>query len=92
MGWADGNGIFNKVAKKAAVHIPDDAARTEVLTALIEVLQDEDWDTEDESLALFLGDPAAVEAFRRCDIEVQDWMREERAGMDDEDEDDDDDR
>lgn len=88
MGWSEGNPIFNKVAERAAVLVPDEKARTELLTSLVEALQDTDWDTEDESLALFLGDPAAVEAFRRCDIEVQEWMTEQAEGDDDDGDDD----
>jgi hypothetical protein len=43
-------------------------ARKRVLVILIKALQDGDWDTEDESLDEFDGDPVVVAAFRECGI------------------------
>jgi hypothetical protein len=82
VGWASANPIFDTMVLKTRELGLGEKTRTEILATLVEELQGHDWDTEDESLAEFLDDPAVVEAFRRHGIEVQDWMREEPGGED----------
>jgi len=77
MGWNNGNPIFDHMALKLKELGLDEKTRTEILATLVELLQDQDWDTGDESLADGLDDPAVVEAFRRHGIEVQDWMTDQ---------------
>lgn len=68
MGWNSGNEVFDPVAEMVRfTGIPDDAKRL-ILGTLIRVLQDLDWDTEDESLERFRDDPGIVEAFRRAGV------------------------
>ncbi len=85
MGWASAGNIFDPVAKAMIeLHAPDEM-KIRVLGDLIGVLQEGDWDTEDESLDNFEDDPAIVEAFRqhrviiRCGREGNDgWCDLER--------------
>jgi hypothetical protein len=80
MGWSSANAIFDTMALKTQeLGIPE-PQRIEILATLVELLQDQDWDTEDESLADGLGDAAVVEAFRRRGIETQDWMTDDAGG------------
>lgn len=72
MGWSSANSIFNPVAKALQNVGADDATRRKVLGDLIGGLQDGDWDTEDESLEDFLGDPAIVAAFHDHNVHTQD--------------------
>jgi len=68
MGWASAGRIFDPIAKTMAeLNAPDDM-KIKVLGDLIAALQEGDWDTEHESLDLFAGDPAIVEAFRRNNV------------------------
>jgi hypothetical protein len=72
MGWNSANRIFDPVAHaliKAGAN--DDTKRT-VLRDLIKELQEGDWDTEDESLEDFLGDPAIVQAFADRNVHLSD--------------------
>jgi hypothetical protein len=70
MGWASANPIFDETARKMIeLKVPDEII-TEVLSVLIDQLQQGDWDTEGESLGDFQEYPAIVEAFRRHDIIV----------------------
>lgn len=63
MGWNSANQIFDPVAQALVDHhVPDDVVTT-VCTALIRELQNNDWDTEDESLEQFADHPAIVAAF-----------------------------
>lgn len=71
MGWASGDEVFDPVARRMQqLALPADA-KTEVLSVLIEALQDRGWDTEGESLGEFVGDEAIVEAFRRNGIIIR---------------------
>jgi hypothetical protein len=73
MGWSSGNEIFDPVAWALMNNqVPEDA-QTEILSVLIDRLQDGDWDTEDESLYEFRNFPAIVEAFRRNGIEAEEY-------------------
>lgn len=70
MGWNSANEIFDPVARKAQELGLTGEQRTELLSVLIDQLQQGDWDTEDESLDEFKDDEAVVEAFRRNKIYV----------------------
>jgi hypothetical protein len=63
MGWASGGSIFDPVAKGLIDAGASDEIKRRVLDGLIEALQDNDWDTECESLAEFADDPVIVEVF-----------------------------
>jgi hypothetical protein len=68
MGWASAGAIFDPVAQAMIDLNAPREMKLRVLGALIGALQDGDWDTEDESLEQFAGDPAIVEAFRQHGI------------------------
>ena len=68
MGWASASGIFDTVADSLIEAGADDAIKRAVCTDLIRELRDGDWDTCDESLEAFAGDPAIVQAFRDCGV------------------------
>jgi hypothetical protein len=72
MGNSSCNPVFDEIAllSRDALNIDRDN-RILLLAKLIELLQDQDWDTEDESLADFAGDEAVVEAFRRNGIVIR---------------------
>lgn len=72
MGWTGGDDIFEPVARVLVDSGVYDRAVTDVLEVLIRALRERDWDTEEESLGLFLDYPAVVEAFRRNGIERND--------------------
>jgi hypothetical protein len=64
MGWGSaGHRIFDPVARALTEAGASDELKEKTLTELIPVLQDEDWDTELDSLQKFLDDPAIVRAF-----------------------------
>ena len=64
MGWGSaGYKLFDPVARALIEAGASDELRERTLTALIPVLQHEDWDTELDSLQRFLDDPAIVRAF-----------------------------
>jgi hypothetical protein len=63
MGWASGGDIFDPVARALVDLGADDDTKRRVLGPLIDKLQDNDWDTEDESLYEFSGDPVIVALF-----------------------------
>lgn len=79
MGWASANPIFDETARKlievtgwpAMSDLDRATIITEVLSVLIREMQDEDWDTEGESLEEFKDNEAVVEAFRRNDIIIE---------------------
>lgn len=71
MGWNSADEIFNPVAESLIKYDVPDAVITGVLSVLIKALQDNDWDTEDESLHEYKNDPAIVEAFRLNGIVLQ---------------------
>ena len=55
--------FFNPVARSLIEAGASDEVKEKTLTKLIADLQAEDWDTELDSLQLFLDDPAIVRAF-----------------------------
>jgi hypothetical protein len=64
MGWGSaGHTIFNPVARALREAGAGDELVTRTLAELIPALQDGDWDTELDSLQVFLDDPAVVAAF-----------------------------
>ena len=65
MGWASAGGIFGPVCEALQQSFLVPEARQKVLEILIEALQDNDWDTEDESLDEFADDPVVVRAFQK---------------------------
>ncbi|MFC8885840.1 hypothetical protein ACFT54_09795 [Streptomyces cinereoruber] len=69
MGWGSaGSKIFNPVARALIdAGVPEDK-QEQVLGDLIETLQNEDWDTEQDSLDNFLDQPGVVRAFARHGI------------------------
>lgn len=68
MGWSSAGLFFDPVAQAL---IDAKAAREVKLAALVPLikgLKEGDWDTTDESLELFQGDPDTVEAFRQAGV------------------------
>lgn len=55
--------FFDPVARSLIEAGASDEVKEKTLTKLIADLQAEDWDTELDSLQLFLQDPAVVKAF-----------------------------
>jgi hypothetical protein len=73
MGYASaGYAIFDPVMKKLRETGASDEAKHEIASLLIDVLQQQDWDTEDESLEVFADDPAIVRAFAEHEIYLPD--------------------
>ena len=72
MGWNSANRIFDPVAHALIKAGADDDTKRTVLRDLIKELQEGDWDTEDESLEDFLGDPAIVQAFADRNVHLSD--------------------
>ncbi|MFC8432220.1 hypothetical protein [Streptomyces sp. NPDC057253] len=64
--------FFNPVARSLIEAGASDEVKEKTLTKLIADLQDEDWDTELDSLQLFLDDPAIVRAFANNGITWED--------------------
>lgn len=63
MGWASGGDIFDTVADGLIKAGASDHVKRSVLTKVCAKLQDEDWDTEGESLERFKDDPVIVRVF-----------------------------
>lgn len=64
MGWGSAGAKFiDPVARALQQAGASDELKEKTLTKLIADLQAEDWDTELDSLQLFLDDPAIVKAF-----------------------------
>ncbi len=73
MGWGSAGNIFEPVAAALIEAGASDDLKRRVLGKLIDTLQDEDWDTEDESLHEFRNDPVIVAEFvkRRVGAEIE---------------------
>lgn len=69
MGWGSAYSLFNTVADALIEAEASDEIKERALTKVIARLQEDDWDTELDSLQSYLGDPAIVRAFAACDIE-----------------------
>lgn len=66
MGWASGGNIFDPVTQALIdAKLPGEKVRT-VLVTLIRQLEERGWDTQSESLGMFLDNPVVVDAFREC--------------------------
>lgn len=63
MGWASAGRIFDTVADGLIKANASDEIKRDVLGTLCSALQDEDWDTEEESLEQYAGDPVIVQMF-----------------------------
>ena len=63
MGWASAGDIFDPVAEALIEAGASDELKRKVLSRLIGLLRDGDWDTEGESLEQFKDDPVIVAAF-----------------------------
>ncbi|MFF0597895.1 hypothetical protein [Streptomyces antibioticus] len=64
--------FFDPVARSLIEAGASDEVKERVLSDLIANLQQEDWDTELDSLQLFLDDPAIVRAFANNGITWKD--------------------
>lgn len=71
MGWNSAGSVFGPVAKLLQTAHVWPETKKRILVTLIKALQEQDWDTEDESLGQFTGDPVVVAAFRECGVEIQ---------------------
>ena len=49
MGWCSGTDIFDPVVNKVLQQDIDDKQKTKIIIALIEALQEHDWDCESDS-------------------------------------------
>ncbi|MCI3277598.1 hypothetical protein [Streptomyces cylindrosporus] len=64
MGWGSaGSKFIDPVARALQEAGASDELKEKTLTPMIANLQEEDWDTELDSLQLFLDDPGVVRAF-----------------------------
>jgi hypothetical protein len=69
MGWASaGQAIFDPVMQALIDAGASDEIKATIASRLIDVLQENDWDTEDESLEEFANDPVIVAAFADHEI------------------------
>lgn len=62
MGWGSAYSLFNTVANALIEAEASDDIKERALTKIIARLQEEDWDTELDSLQSYLDDPAIVRA------------------------------
>jgi hypothetical protein len=73
MGWGSaGPRIFDPIARALIEAGATDETLERALGDLIGTLQDEDWDTELDSLQQFRDHPAIVRAFARHDVTWED--------------------
>jgi hypothetical protein len=68
MGWGSAYSLFNTIADALIEAEASDEVKEKALTKVIRSLQEEDWDTELDSLQSYRNDPAIVSAFAACDI------------------------
>lgn len=72
MGWASGDEVFDSVAR--AVLAAEGSTlqdMVDVLYALADALRDADWDTLDDSISVFKGEPVVVLALRMAQGEIE---------------------
>lgn len=81
MGWGSAGAIFDPIAQALIDLGADDRIKRGVLGPLIGRLQDEDWDTEDESLDAFADDPVIVELFHQAGVGTRLWSRLAEGGL-----------
>jgi hypothetical protein len=72
MGWGSAGNIFNPVARALVDAGVPEERQEEVLTKVIRTLQEQDWDTEYDSLQDFRDQPGVVKAFANCGIRWDD--------------------
>ena len=71
MGWASAGDIFDPIAQALVdLNAPEETKR-KVLGPLIAKLQEQDWDTESESLEEFRDDPVIIALFRERGITAE---------------------
>lgn len=68
MGWGSAYSLFNTIADALIEAEASDEVKEKALTKVIRSFQEEDWDTELDSLQSYCGDPAIVRAFAACDV------------------------
>lgn len=68
MGWGSGAYVFNGIADALIEAGASEEIKHKALSKIIGQLQQEDWDTEMDSLQDYLGDPGIVAAFADHDI------------------------
>lgn len=68
MGWGSAYSLFNTVADALIDAGASDEIKERALTKVINRLQEDDWDTELDSLQDYLDDPAIVAAFANNNI------------------------
>lgn len=73
MGWASGGEIFNVVADGLIKAGASDDIKRSVLSSVCDALQENDWDTEDESLERYKDDPVIVQVFADHDVTTDYW-------------------
>lgn len=62
MGWSSGSEVFGGIIKAMQASVPDATLRQDIYEKLIPILQDQDWDTEEDCLG---ADPAYDAALRK---------------------------
>lgn len=63
MGWGSAYSLFNTIADALIEAGASDEIKERTLSKVIVRLQEDDWDTELDSLQSYLHDPAIVRAF-----------------------------
>lgn len=63
MGWGSAYSLFNTIADALIEASASDEIKERALAKVIAALQEDDWDTELDSLQSYLHDPAIVRAF-----------------------------
>lgn len=68
MGWGSAYSLFNTIADALIEAEASDEVKEKALTKVIRSFQEEDWDTELDSLQSYRNDPAIVRAFAANDV------------------------
>lgn len=68
MGWGSAYSLFNTMADALIEANASDEIKERALTKVIAALQEDDWDTELDSLQSYRHDPAIVRAFAANDV------------------------
>ena len=74
MGWASASGIMNGIIDVVLSEVVDKEARKRIYKPIIRILEDGDWDTQDESLDI---DPAFDELMTELH---PGWFEDEESG------------
>jgi len=82
MGWASGGEYFDVVATALIKHEASDELKRAVLTPLMKVLRDGDWDTVDESMYAFRDDPVILSVLYEDGVEIEGSENESTIGYD----------